>query len=106
MGLKRLAFAAVMLAGCTHEHSRWRSADGLYEVIVRSQVTPFAMPGGGSDARGSINIVRLADGVSCGIAPVEMAWMAHEIAFSRDIAELPMTARWDLRACTVTLLPR
>ncbi len=106
MDLKRVALAAVVLVGCTQEHSRWRSPDGLYEVIVRSEIRLVAMPGGGSDAPATINVVRLADGVSCGTAPVDMAWMARELAWRPGVAELQMTARWDLRTCTVTELPR
>jgi hypothetical protein len=94
------------LAACATEHARWVSPDGRFDVVVHAAPRLFAMPGGGSDGAGEVEIVRRADGVSCGSAPVDMAWMAHDVAFDASGAHLRLVADWDLAACHVTLLPR
>ncbi len=89
--------------GCESEYARWVSPDGRFEVHVVSRMRWVAMPGGGGDGPGRMEIVRRSDGRSCGWAPLEMANLASDVTWSGDTARLPFAGTWDLAACTVTV---
>ncbi|MEZ4237052.1 MAG: SRPBCC domain-containing protein [Myxococcota bacterium] len=94
---------------CTTEHARWQSPDGRFEVVASRSVVSGCIPvspGQGSDAPGRVEVVRLADGRSCGSVRVPMVWMNGDVRFDGDTATIPALADWDLLTCTVTTYDR
>jgi hypothetical protein len=87
------------------EHSRLPSPDGRFEAIAWTRPIHglrFAMPGGGSDKPGWVEIVRKSDGQSCGTAPLTFVWMLIDVRWSETEAHLVGEDRsdtWDLTAC-------
>ena len=94
----------LLLGGCVSEQSREPSPDGRFEVVIyRSRLASLVpmMPGQGSDAPGRVEIIRRADGRSCGTAAIPMVQLAYDIQFSAQDAVVIGFARWDLVACSV-----
>ena len=89
------------------EHARRLSPDGRFELVARARrfhsLIPAA-PGSGSDKPGWLELVRRADGKSCGALPVPMVRMIDEVQWEGAAASLTGDegGEWDLAACTVT----
>jgi hypothetical protein len=54
-----------------------------------------AGPGQAGDKSGHVTVYT-ADGYSCGRAPVDMVSFISDLKWSRDRAEIPVVAEWDL----------
>ena len=101
-----VVLAASMLFMPVLKHSHRVSADGHFEVIVRTQpiyaLAPV-MPGGGSDLPGRATLYK--DGKSCGTAWLPMASLVDDLRWLTDRqprqAQIRSAATWNLDDCTI-----
>lgn len=86
------------------EWDRYQSPNGDYEVVATSRrylMFRLAMPGGGSDREGEIELFRTSDGRSCGRARLPMMWMSRDVRWDGPTATLIGAAVWNLSSCSV-----
>ena len=100
-GLGLILFAPLL------EHTRHKSADGQFVVVVRTPpIYRFVatMPGGGSDRPARATLYR--DGKSCGSLALPMASFVYDLQWVLDAtprrAEIKFAGTWDLDACRVS----
>lgn len=103
LGLVSMGAAVALWLLQRDEWDRYQSPDGDYEVVATSRrylVFRVAMPGGGSDREGEIELFRTSDGRSCGRVRLPMMWMSRDLRWNGATATLIGAGVWNLTSCT------
>jgi hypothetical protein len=78
------------------EYRRYSSPDGRFQIAVFRIPTSFAMPGGGSDARGYFQLLDTYTGQVLREQKVEMVQLVDHIEWSATNVDVRLLADWSL----------
>jgi hypothetical protein len=79
-----------------HEHRRYESPDGRFQIAVFRVPTLLAMPGGGSDAPGRFYLLETHTGRVLGEQAVEMVQLVDQVTWSATNVQVGILADWSL----------
>jgi len=80
-----------------HEHRRYESPDGRFQIAVFRVPKLFAMPGGGSDAPGHFYLLETQTGRVLREQSVEMVQLVDMVTWSTTNVEIGIVADWSLQ---------